>query len=162
MASEWPPAGRDGQVRIWNATTNAVERDINADHQRIRALAFSPDGTKLASAGDGAMIRIWNVYTGAQEAELPARPAKVMALAYLNGQTLASGGSDNQICIWDVNSRTVMKQLVGHTGTVAALACDHAGTTLVSGSFDTTLRIWDLRDKSSAAATARTPGSTAR
>ena len=125
-------------------TTSAVERNVPADHQRIRAIAFSPDGTRLASAGDGEMIRIWNVGTGSQELELPARPAKVMSMVYLNDHTLATGGTDNQICLWDLNSRTVTKQLIGHTGSVAALACDHAGTTLVSGSFDTTLRIWDL------------------
>jgi WD40 repeat protein len=33
---------------------------------------------------------------------------------------------------------------VGHTGTVAALACDSRGQTIVSGSYDTTVRIWNL------------------
>ena len=36
------------------------------------------------------------------------------------------------------------KELVGHTGTVASLACDRHGHTLVSGGYDTTLRIWNL------------------
>jgi WD40 repeat protein len=33
---------------------------------------------------------------------------------------------------------------VGHTGTVASLACDAKADTLVSGSYDTTIRVWNL------------------
>jgi WD40 repeat protein len=37
-------------------------------------------------------------------------------------------------------------QLEGHTGTVAALACDSSGCVLVSGSYDTTVRVWQLAE----------------
>ena len=76
---------------------------------------------------------------------LAARPAKVYAAVFLDNQSLATGGSDNRIHIWDLDSRIVTKELVGHTGSVAALACDRTGTMLVSGSYDTTLRVWDLQ-----------------
>jgi WD40 repeat protein len=49
----------------------------------------------------------------------------------------------------------------GHTGTVAALACDATGKTLVSGSYDTTLRIWSL-DQSEQPEVANSPGETVR
>jgi WD40 repeat protein len=80
---------------------------------------------------------------------------------FLNDTTLATGGSDNRVSIWDLNSRQVMRRLEGHTGTVAALACDATGETLVSASYDTTLRIWNL-GKSETPDVAQSPGETVR
>ena len=91
---------------------------------------------------------------------LATRPAKVYSLVFLDSQHLATGGTDNRITIWDLDSKPADRQLVGHTGTVAALACDATGRMLVSGSYDTTLRIWNLADKrSSGDRLARRPAS---
>jgi WD40 repeat protein len=81
---------------------------------------------------------------------------------FVDNQTLATGGSDNRIHIWDLNSRVVIKTLVGHTGSVAALACDGTGATLVSGSYDTTVRVWNLRGPTEADSVARSPGESTR
>jgi WD40 repeat protein len=142
-------AGRSGQIRLWNLTTGALERDISTNRQRIRALAFSPDGARLASAGEDITIHVVDLTSGGQDVSLPARPAKVFAAVFLNGQTLATGGSDNRIRIWDLASRVVTKELAGHTGSVAAMASDGTGTALVSGGYDTTLRVWDLNESPS-------------
>ena len=72
-------------------------------------------------------------------------------------------GSNNEFSIWDVDSQKPTSQLVGHTGTVAALACDSTGNVLVSGSYDTTLCIWNLVTKKQIPATAlRAPAGEAR
>jgi WD40 repeat protein len=137
-------AGRNGRVRIWNVADGSRERDIPTDRRRIRGLAFSPDGRQLAAAGTSADIRIFDVATGDELMKLETRPAKVHALLFLDHVTLATGGTDNRIWIWDLNTRQVTRRLEGHTGTVAALACDASGSILVSGSYDTTLRVWKL------------------
>jgi WD40 repeat protein len=80
----------------------------------------------------------------------------VFAAVFLNDQTLATAGSDDRIRIWDLATRTVTKELVGHTGSVASLACDGTGTLLVSGSYDTTLRIWNLAEGGLQPSVART------
>jgi WD40 repeat protein len=51
--------------------------------------------------------------------------------------------------------------LEGHTGTVAALACDATGRVLVSGSYDTTIRIWNL-EESASPSVAASPNETVR
>jgi WD40 repeat protein len=80
---------------------------------------------------------------------------------FLDNVTLATGGTDNRISIWDLGRREVARRLEGHTGTVAALACDASGKTLVSGSYDTTLRIWNLGAEERPG-TARLPGEITR
>lgn len=153
-------AGRNGLVRLWNVVTGTLERDIPTGRQRVRALAFSPDGSRLASAGDGLTIHVLDL-AGGDDIRLAARPAKIYAAVFLDQHTLATGGSDNVIRIWDISSRMVTKELVGHTGSVAALACDEAGATLVSGSYDTTVRIWNVEANESPAV-AQSPGEAVR
>jgi WD40 repeat protein len=148
-------AGRNGTVRIWNAADGTQERDIETDGRCIRALAFSPDGRYLAAAGTSPSIRVFDTSTGGTTVTFSTRPAKCYSLVFLDNNRLAAGGTDNRILIWDLTSRQAVSQLVGHTGTVAALATCRGGTTLVSGSYDTTVRIWDLVNENAPATAAR-------
>jgi WD40 repeat protein len=154
-------AGRSGKIRVWNVTNGARERDIETDGRPLRALSFSPDGRWLAAAGNSPMIRILDVNSGQTVMTLNTRPAKVYALVFVDNRRLATGGTDNRIRMWDLESRQATSHLVGHTGTVAALACDSRGTVLVSGSYDTTLRVWNLGDEPPAATAALGTGSAA-
>jgi WD40 repeat protein len=140
-------AGRNGKIRVWNVADGAGQHDIETGGRRVRALAFSPDGSRIAAAGNSPTIDIFDVATGKPIMSLSTRPAKVYSLAFMDSQHLATGGTDDRITLWDLDSKQADAQLVGHTGTVAALACDSTGRILVSGSYDTTLRVWNLSDK---------------
>ena len=140
-------AGRNGKIRIWNVIDGKNQRDISTDGRRIRALAFSPDGSRIAVAGNSPNINIFDVTTGESVMTLATRPAKVYSLVFLDSQHLATGGTDNRITIWDLDSKLADSQLVGHSGTVAAIACDSTGKCLVSGSYDTTVRVWNLGEQ---------------
>jgi WD40 repeat protein len=150
-------AGRNGQIRIWNVADGSSQKDLDTDHRRIRALAFSPDGKWLAAAGMSTKIRLFDTANGNIVKTLDTRPAKVYTLVFLDNLRLATGGTDDRITIWDLDSQQPTAQLVGHTGTVAALACDGTGSVLVSGSYDTTLCIWNLVNKQIPATASRTP-----
>merc|ERR1711871_360321 len=80
---------------------------------------------------------------------------RVMSLAYDNndGMTLASGGGDNDIVLWDVVSLTAKFRLRGHKGPVTSLlfvndanniTSSSSSSYLVSGSTDTLLKVWDV------------------
>jgi WD40 repeat protein len=134
-------AGRDGVIRIWNLADYSLRLDIPAHRMRIRALAFSPDGTQLASAGDDRKYFLWSI-DGTRDATLSHPNGRIFSLSFLGPDHLASGGSDNVIRVLDVRSRRELAQLVGHSGSVAALDYNVEGGLLASGGFDTTVRLW--------------------
>lgn len=140
-------AGREGRIRIWQVANGSELGDLDAgDRRRIHALAFSADGRQLAAGGEASSIRLWDTQHRTFDI-LPSRPGKVMSLAFCGPETLAAGGSDDIIRIWNLATHSEQYQLVGHTGTVSALTWDAQTALLLSGSFDTTVRTWQMNHK---------------
>ena len=67
-----------------------------------------------------------------------------------DGRTLASGGVDGTIRLWDVTDpahpRPLGQPLTGSTGAVVSVAFSPDGRTLASGGADGTVRLWDVTD----------------
>ena len=140
-------AGGGGKIRIWDVVTGQVAIDIEGHGRRTNTLAYSPDGRLLASAGCMRAVCLWNSQSGRSLGHLPERPCKVMSLTFCGNTTLAAGGSDNVIYLWDITAREQRAKLEGHTGSVSSLAFYPRTRELVSGSFDTTVRVWNLTDQ---------------
>jgi eukaryotic-like serine/threonine-protein kinase len=108
------------------------------------ALAFSPDGTTLATSASEEEIQIWDAHTGKQRRKLTGNKGWVRALAFSpDGNTLVSGGDDKVLRVWDPRTGNQRRQLTGHTDEVYAVAFSPDGTTLATGGRDETVRVWD-------------------
>ena len=137
--------GRCGTVRVWNVATSKVVAETKAHRSRVRSLQFTDDG-HLISAGDDQMIKIIDVNNIDATKALPRQAAKLYAVTLLPGNTLATGGSDNKIHLWQLRDQSQIGTLSGHTGTVSCL--DVGPNKLVSGSFDTQVRLWHTEARS--------------
>jgi WD40 repeat protein len=111
---------------------------------RVRALAFSADGSRLASAGDDRTVNVWDAAGGQLLTSLPEQSGKVRAIAFCDERRLAVGSTDNSIRVWNLETQLEEQLLDGHVGSVTSLAFNPTTGTLTSGSFDTSVRVWNV------------------
>ncbi len=122
----------------------ALLRTLEGHTDRVRALAWAPDGQQLASASDDDTLRLWDPATGQPTATLQGHTNWVRALAWApDGQQLASASGDGTLRLWDPATGQPTATLQGHTNWVRALAWAPDGQQLASASNDGTLRLWD-------------------
>jgi WD40 repeat protein/predicted Ser/Thr protein kinase len=90
-----------GHVRLWDAHTYA-ERALLPHGNRVLGLAFSPDGTRLATGCGDNTIRLWDLATCQEVCELRGHGAYVHAVVFSpDGTQLASASGDSTVRIWD-------------------------------------------------------------
>ena len=114
----------------------------------VNSLAFSPDGTILASGSYDGTVKLWDVKTKQGIATLEGHTNQVRSLAFSpDGTILASGSYDGTVKLWDVKTKQGIATLEGHTNQVRSLAFSPDGTILASGSYDGTVKLWDVKTK---------------
>jgi WD40 repeat protein/serine/threonine protein kinase len=130
-------------AQVWDVETGASRHVL--DHpQRVSNLAFSPDGSLVATGCWDDAVRLWDVKEGVERFSLRGHRDDVEAVLFLDGRRIASAGSDGVVRIWDLAKREVVKELQGHNETVYSLALSPDGRLLASGSKDRTIRLWEV------------------
>jgi WD40 repeat protein len=172
LAVGWEPdgeriasAGGDGVVRVWDANSTQTLL-IYRGHPwlfksvnwlpKIYRLAWSPEGLRLASAGDGSKVYVWDATTGRTITEYEGHTgllSNVFALAWSpNGKRIASacsaGGLDKTVHMWNAKTGSTTIQYDSSYGLmphfwVSSIAWSPQGDRVASTCGDKTLRIWD-------------------
>jgi WD40 repeat protein len=147
-------AGSDGAVRLWDLRTRArtgllrTELQQRSGHDAVAlALAFSPDGSLLATGHVDGAVHLWDVASGAEVRAKLRHEAMVAAVAFApDGRTLASGGLDSTLKLWDVAAaRAGEARRELHRQPFGVTALCYAGEHLVSGHSKAVLRVLDAQ-----------------
>lgn len=151
---------RDARTDDVLATTSYTVTEATTSPFPNGQAVFSPDGTQFAVPLTDGSLQLRRTRTGDLIGALTGHQGVVTSAAFSkDGTTLASGGSDRTVRLWDVATRTqIGLPLTGHNGVVRGTAFLPGGATLASVSdYDSAVRLWDLT-RHAPSATVRTPG----
>jgi serine/threonine protein kinase/WD40 repeat protein len=134
----------NGGLTIHEVPSGKEEKRISLGLQP-HALAFHPDGSRLAVASyGGSEIQVRDSATGELLRKLTA-PAGVFCIGWHpDGVLLGAACGDNRAYLWDPTTGSQHGVLQGHQNTVVHLAFAPRGQTLVTDAWDGTSRFWDV------------------
>lgn len=86
------------------ATWKEIDR-WKAGQARLHSIAYSPDGTQLATSGADGTIKFWNRKTAVEIEKLEAHKESSLQVAFSpDGAMLLSGGNDGKAILWDLKT----------------------------------------------------------
>ena len=138
-------ASTAGEVIVWDPVTGKPL--AKRQHPAACAVAFSPDGQRMATGGWDRVIRIWNTedddpqkWKEIDSFEDPTGNPNVVVFSP-DGKQLAWGGTDSGVKVWQLGTKAV-ETLRGHRHWVWDVSFSPDGQTLASASRDGTVKLW--------------------
>jgi len=133
----------DNLVKIYDAASGDLILTLSGHSAEVWAVAFSPDGKRLASGAADASVRIWDAATGTSLLVLTGHKDAIEGLAFSpDGKWLATGSDDLTLKIWDTATGELLRDLSDYTTLVDSASFSPDGTRLAVTSGDG-LQVWD-------------------
>lgn len=139
----------DCTVRIWNASDGRLVGKLDGAHKdHVQSVAYSPDGTQLATSSNDKTINIqlWDAKTLRPiGSPLLGHTDGVRSIAFSpDGTSLVSGSKDHRVGFWDLTiSPPSVRFLEAHTDRVNSVSFSPQTRTFASASSDKTIILWD-------------------
>jgi WD40 repeat protein len=146
-SAEVPDLGRVARINLATWPAQLVRQRAFFGHSSwAYAIAYSPDGTRILTAGDDGLVKVWDASTGREQIPPLTHNYPVWSIAPSpDGHTVltACGTLDDkqgEACLWDVSTRAVRR--MAHPSSVLAAAFDRMGRRFLTACAEH-VAIWD-------------------
>lgn len=152
----------NGSISLWDIATGSLLRVLNRQssdpfvNQTIRAIAISPDSTKLIAINDLGYGTLWDLQSGELQQQLNPPVAdgwmgdslgRVRSPAFSpEGDRVAIGGYTGTVCIWNVaTGKLIQSWHTQHSGWLRAVAFSPDGKLLATTGWDGAVKLWSVK-----------------
>lgn len=156
--------GQGRNICLWDAATGKLLRSLGS--REVYALAISPDGKRIAAPTmlpEGQpVVQLFDAATGKEIRQFRGQESGLsMSLAFSHdGKTLAAGGHDKTVHLWNAETGEEIHRLQGHEGTVYSLQFSHDDKLLASTGLEEKIHLWDVASGKERTRLAGHPGGT--
>jgi len=137
-------ASADGTAWVWNLRSQR-------EHQRllhasaVLHVAFSPEGTQIATGEVARVATIWDLESGEALLRFEGHDAAVRHVAFSpNGSLLVTASSDGTARLWRRSDGSLLTTLSGHGGEVCCAVFSPDGARVLTAAADGEARLWEV------------------
>lgn len=134
----------DGKLLVIDTQNATVDKTIDAHNASVFDIAFSQDGSLMATASGEGVVKIYSWPDLEEKQTIQASRESVWSLLFLDSDQLVTAGADRHIKIWDVPTGQQKISITAAANWVTSLVQIPDTSLLVAGSMDGVATVIDF------------------
>lgn len=140
-------AGDDHIVRLWDATTGRLARELRGHKDWVSAVAFSRDGSEVITGGRDGRVLVWDAETGRAKRSLGEHVHPITSIVVADKTDIVAVGEFRApLKIYDLATGKRMSRLTCPCTDVRAIAFSPSMKFVAAAGRNGVIRIWNLAD----------------